>query len=94
MKPLKVTLKDLNRLRVKIPILKLVAPYVKLKKVGDNWKGRCPFHEDTNPSFMVNPSHAIFHCFGCGVGGDIFGWTMRYEKLSFPEAVERLRAMP
>lgn len=88
---LNVTLKDLNRFRVKVPILTLIRQHVKLTKAGDTWKGRCPFHEDTNPSFRVHPGKGIFHCFGCGVGGDIFGWLMRYHRLTFPEAVAWVR---
>ena len=55
-----------------------------------NWKGLCPFHGEKTPSFMVNPRKGIFHCFGCGVGGDAFGFLMRQDKLTFPEAVRAL----
>ena len=91
---MKLTLKELHRLRRTVSLLRIIRRHVKLKKAGTLYKGRCPFHTDSLPSFVVNEDQGLFHCFGCGVGGDIFGWTMRYEKLSFPEAVERLRAMP
>ena len=87
------TLKDLDRLRRKVSLVKVIRQWVPLTKARKHYKGLCPFHQDTVPLFVVNQKRRIFHCFGCGVGGDIFGWTMRYHKLSFPEAVEQLPRM-
>jgi DNA primase len=80
----------LDEIRSSIDIVDLVGRFVNLKKAGVNWKGLCPFHAEKTPSFMVNPRKGIFHCFGCGVGGDAFGFLMRQDRLSFPEAVRAL----
>ncbi|MBU3759021.1 MAG: DNA primase [Candidatus Omnitrophica bacterium] len=71
-------------------IVDLISQVVPLKKSGRNFKGRCPFHDEKTPSFMVSAEKQIFHCFGCGAGGNVFGFTMQYENMSFPEAVRRL----
>ena len=80
----------LDEIRAAADIVDLVGRYVSLKKAGVNWKGLCPFHGEKTPSFMVNPRKGIFHCFGCGVGGDAFGFLMRQDKMAFPEAVRAL----
>ncbi|MBM4441434.1 MAG: DNA primase [Candidatus Rokubacteria bacterium] len=80
----------LDEIRAGVDIVDLVGRFVNLKKTGVNWKGLCPFHGEKTPSFMVNPKKGIFHCFGCGVGGDAFGFLMRQDKLTFPEAVRAL----
>jgi DNA primase len=80
----------LDEVRAAVDIVDLVGHFVNLKKSGVNWKGLCPFHAEKTPSFMVNPRKGIFHCFGCGVGGDAFGFIMRQDRLSFPEAVRAL----
>src|SRR5437667_6196269 len=80
----------LDEVRAAVDIVDLVGRFVNLKKAGVNWKGLCPFHAEKTPSFTVNPSKGIFHCFGCGVGGDAFGFLMRQDRLSFPEAVRTL----
>ncbi len=80
----------LDDIRAGVDIVDLVGRFVNLKKAGVNWKGLCPFHAEKTPSFMVNPKKGIFHCFGCGVGGDVFGFLMRQDRLSFPEAVRAL----
>ena len=80
----------LDEIRGGIDVVDLVGRFVNLKKSGVNWKGLCPFHGEKTPSFMVNPKKGIFHCFGCGVGGDAFGFLMRQDKLTFPEAVRTL----
>ena len=76
----------LDDVRNAVDIVDLVGRFVNLRKAGVNWKGLCPFHGEKTPSFMVNPKKGIFHCFGCGVGGDVFGFLMRQDRLSFPEA--------
>src|SRR5438445_398643 len=80
----------LDDIRAGVDIVDFVGRCVNLKKAGANWKGLCPFHGEKTPSFMVNPKKGIFHCFGCGVGGDVFGFLMRQDRLSFPEAVRAL----
>jgi DNA primase len=80
----------LDEIRAGVDIVDLVGRFVNLRKAGVNWKGLCPFHSEKTPSFMVNPKKGIFHCFGCGVGGDAFGFLMRQDKLTFPEAVRAL----
>src|SRR2546426_570756 len=80
----------LDEIRAAVDIVDVVNRFVNLKKAGQNWKGLCPFHAEKTPSFMVNEKKGIFHCFGCGVGGDAFGFLMRQDKLSFPEAVRAL----
>ena len=80
----------LDDVRNAVDIVDLVGRFVNLRKAGVNWKGLCPFHGEKTPSFMVNPKKGIFHCFGCGVGGDVFGFLMRQDRLSFPEAVRSL----
>jgi DNA primase len=80
----------LDEVRAGVDIVELVGRFVNLRKAGQNYKGLCPFHGEKTPSFMVNPRKGIFHCFGCGVGGDVFGFLMRQDRLSFPEAVRTL----
>jgi len=80
----------LDEIRAGVDIVDLVGRFVNLRKAGQNYKGLCPFHGEKTPSFMVNPKKGIFHCFGCGVGGDAFGFLMRQDRLSFPEAVRAL----
>jgi DNA primase len=80
----------LDDIRAGVDIVDFVGRFVNLRKSGVNWKGLCPFHGEKTPSFMVNPKKGIFHCFGCGVGGDVFGFLMRQDRLSFPEAVRAL----
>jgi DNA primase len=68
-------------------IVRVVGEYVRLKKTGQNFSGLCPFHQEKTPSFAVHPVRQIYHCFGCGVSGDVFQFVMELEKSSFPEAV-------
>jgi DNA primase len=69
-------------------IARYISEHVQLKKMGASYKGLCPFHQEKTPSFNVNPDRGAFHCFGCGVGGDVFKFAMLHEKVSFPEAIE------
>ncbi|HKJ71852.1 MAG TPA: DNA primase [Gammaproteobacteria bacterium] len=71
-------------------IVEVIDEFVPLKKQGSNFKARCPFHEERTASFNVNPERQIFHCFGCGAGGNAIGFLMEYEHLRFPEAVREL----
>jgi DNA primase len=80
----------LDEIRARLDIVELVGQVVNLKRAGQHWKGLCPFHAEKTPSFTVNPKRGIFHCFGCGAGGDAFGFVMRHDRLGFPEAVRTL----
>jgi DNA primase len=80
----------LDEIRSRVDIIDIVGQFLSLRKAGTHWKGLCPFHAEKTPSFMVNPTKGIFHCFGCGVGGDVFGFLMRQDRLTFPEAVRTL----
>jgi DNA primase len=79
-----------SEIRDRSSILEVVSDYVTLKKTGKNYKGLCPFHSEKTPSFMVNEEKQIFHCFGCGEGGDVFTFLMKAGQFSFPQAVEEL----
>ena len=79
-----------SEVRERANILEVVSDYVSIKKTGRNYKGLCPFHSEKTPSFMVNEEKQIFHCFGCGEGGDVFTFLMKVGQFSFPEAVEAL----
>ena len=79
-----------SEIRDRSSILEVVSDYVTLKKTGKNYKGLCPFHAEKTPSFMVNEEKQIFHCFGCGEGGDAFTFLMKAGHFSFPQAVEEL----
>ncbi|MGB3940205.1 MAG: DNA primase [Candidatus Manganitrophaceae bacterium] len=71
-------------------LVSVVSEYLSLKKAGQNYTGLCPFHAEKSPSFVVSPSKQIFHCFGCGVGGNIFQFVMKMEGIPFPEVLHRL----
>ncbi|MBN2655200.1 MAG: DNA primase [Nitrospirae bacterium] len=77
-------------IKSRLNIEDVVSEYVELKRSGQNLKGLCPFHTEKTPSFMVNPSKQIFHCFGCSRGGDMFTFVMLYENITFGEAAETL----
>ncbi len=77
-------------LRSRVDIVSLVSDYVALTKAGVNYKGLCPFHGEKTPSFTVHEGKGIFHCFGCGVGGDAISFLKRIENLSYPETLVRL----
>jgi DNA primase len=76
-----------DRVKQQADIVRVVGEYVRLKKSGQNFTGLCPFHGEKTPSFAVHPVKQIFHCFGCGKGGDVFSFVMEMEKCPFPEAV-------
>jgi DNA primase len=82
---------DIEVVRERTDIVKLVSGYLTLKKSGhDSYSGRCPFHTEKTPSFSVSPAKGVYHCFGCGAGGDAIRFLREIEQLEFAEAVERL----
>jgi DNA primase len=76
-----------DRVKQQADIVRVIGEYVRLKKSGQNFTGLCPFHAEKSPSFAVHPVKQIYHCFGCGKGGDVFSFVMEMEKCPFPEAV-------
>jgi len=76
-----------ERVKQQADIVRVIGEYVRLKKSGQNFTGLCPFHQEKSPSFAVHPVKQIYHCFGCGVGGDVFKFVMEMEKSTFPEAI-------
>ncbi len=81
---------DIQAIKERIDMVALVSRYVSLVKAGSGYKGRCPFHKDDTPSFVVSPEKGLWHCFGCGEGGDVVGFLMKIERLTFIEAAKRL----
>lgn len=80
----------INEVLSRNDIVDVIGSYASLKKKGANYEACCPFHHEKTPSFKVNREKQMYHCFGCGVGGNVFTFVMEYENLNFPEAVERL----
>jgi DNA primase len=76
-----------DRVKQQADIVRVVGEYIRLKKSGQNFTGLCPFHGEKTPSFAVHPVKQIYHCFGCGKGGDVFNFVMEMDKVPFPEAV-------
>jgi DNA primase len=79
-----------DQVQARSDIVEVISRHVPLQKAGRNFKAPCPFHSEKTPSFVVSPDKQIYHCFGCGAGGNVFSFLMKYENLSFPEAVEML----
>ncbi len=80
----------IDQVREKTDIVEVISGYITLKKIGRNYKTTCPFHHEKTPSFIVSPDKQIYHCFGCGAGGNVFSFLMKHENMEFPEAVEML----
>lgn len=80
----------LDEIKSKNDIVDIVSQYVVLKRTGRNYMGLCPFHKEKSGSFCVSPDKQIFHCFGCGVGGNVFHFISKIENLNFKESVEML----
>jgi DNA primase len=81
---------SIETLKQRIDIVDIIGSYLELKRSGANFKAVCPFHNDTTPSLLVSPSKQIYHCFSCGAGGDAIQFIMEYEKLTYPEAMEKI----
>ena len=80
----------IDQISSRIDIVELISGYIPLRRAGRNFKAACPFHSEKTPSFMVSPARQIYHCFGCGKGGNAFTFVMEYEKLTFQEVAEIL----
>ncbi len=80
----------LNQIQDRVDIVEVISATVPLKKAGSNFKAPCPFHHEKTPSFIVSPEKQIFHCFGCGAGGNVFSFLMKQEQKDFLEVVEML----
>lgn len=81
---------ELEQIKSKLDLPEFIATYLPLKKAGRNFRACCPFHQEKTPSFTVSPERQIWKCFGCGKGGDVFGFLMEYEKMTFIEALRFL----
>jgi DNA primase len=90
MSDLDITDNVLAELRSAADIVAVISDHTKLKKAGRSWKGLCPFHSERTPSFTVDRDKGLYHCFGCGVGGDVIHFVRQIDRLDFPEAVEAL----
>jgi DNA primase len=87
---MKVPEQKIEEIRAAANIVEVVSEYVQLRKRGNNYIGLCPFHSEKTPSFTVNEDKQIFYCFGCHTGGNAFKFVMQYEKISFPETLQKL----
>jgi DNA primase len=85
-----VSKRVLDDIRFRCDIVDLIGSYLTLSRAGGAFKALCPFHKEKTPSFSVNPQRQIFHCFGCGAGGDVFGFVMQHEGVPFTTAVQML----
>jgi len=84
---------SVDQLKNNIDIVDILSNYIEVKKAGANFKANCPFHGEKTPSFVISPVKQIYHCFGCGVGGDAIKFVQEYEKLNYPEALEKIASM-
>ena len=80
----------IDDVQARTDIAELIGRYLPLKRAGRHFKATCPFHKERTPSFMVNTDKQIFHCFGCGIGGNVFSFLMQHDRLTFPDAVRQL----
>lgn len=85
-----ISKQTLDDIRFANDIAEVIGGYITLKRAGSNFKALCPFHKEKTPSFHVNPQRQIFHCFGCGAGGDVFSFVMNYEGVDFVTAAKML----
>jgi len=83
-------MREADLIKAKLDLVDVIKSYVNLSPAGKNFKGLCPFHSETKPSFMVSPERGLWHCFGCSTGGDLIKFVMMYENMEFPEALRFL----
>lgn len=86
----RIVREDIERLRESARLTDIAGDYTRMQRAGGRWKGRCPFHDEKTPSFTVDPARNLYHCFGCGKGGDIYDFLQSIEGIDFVEAVEHL----
>ena len=86
----RIAQETINRVLEEVDIFDVISQYVDLKKRGRNYFGLSPFRSETKPSFSVAPDKQIYHCFGCGAGGNVFSFIIEHQKISFIEAVQQL----
>jgi len=84
---------SIEQLKNNIDIVDIISNYIEVKKAGANFKANCPFHGEKTPSFVISPAKQIYHCFGCSVGGDAIKFVQEYEKLNYPEALEKIASL-
>jgi len=84
---------SVEQLKNNIDIVDIISNYIEIKKAGANFKANCPFHGEKTPSFVISPVKQIFHCFGCGIGGDAIKFVQEHEKLNYPEALEKIASL-
>jgi DNA primase len=90
---LQITRDGIERIKAASPLAVVIAERgIELERRGRHLFALCPLHEEDTPSFVVTESKGLFHCFGCGAGGDVIGFVVRYDRVSFPEAVRKLAA--
>src|ERR1700675_1731408 len=87
---LDITDSVMAELRSASDIVQVIGEHTRLKKAGRSWKGLCPFHSERTPSFRVDREKGLYHCFGCGAGGDVIHFVRQIDRLDFPEAGEAL----
>ena len=83
----------IETLNDRINIVDVISTRVTLKKAGREYHGRCPFHDDSSPSFSVSPDKQVYHCFGCGASGGLITFVMEYDKVDFISAIENLASL-
>ena len=90
---LRISRERIDTIKARVDLATIVAERgIKLQRKGCHLFALCPFHSEKSASFVVTPHRGLFHCFGCGVGGDVIGFLVRYDRVSFPEAVRMLAA--
>ena len=81
---------SVDKIKERLGIVDVIGSYIKLERAGNNFKARCPFHNEKTPSFFVSPERSSYYCFGCGVKGDIFTFVEEFEGLDFRGALKVL----
>ena len=89
----RITEEEITNIRNKADISDIIGRYISIRKQGRNFVGICPFHDDHNPSMSISPDKQIYKCFVCGAGGNVFTFVQNFEKISFPEAVQKVAGM-